>query len=57
MFEMLFDGKLVLAPIDDMPLHNVLDVATGTGAWAIEFADSYPDVMVVGSDLSPIQPD
>ena len=30
------DGKLYLAPIDEN-VSNVLDVATGTGIWAIEF--------------------
>jgi hypothetical protein len=25
----VFDGKLALAPIDTIPLHNVLDIATG----------------------------
>lgn len=33
------DGKLHLAPIEESEggLHNVLDVATGTGNWAIDF--------------------
>jgi len=53
---MLFDGKLALAPVDTIPLHNVLDLATGTGRWAVEFADQYPSAVVVGTDLSPIQP-
>jgi len=35
------DGKLHVAPIEDMAggLHNVLDVATGTGNWAIDFGE------------------
>lgn len=35
------DGKLHLAPIDDLEggLHNVLDIATGTGIWAVEFCE------------------
>ena len=37
-------------------LHRVLDVGTGTGAWAIDLADEQPDVDVIGTDLSPIQP-
>lgn len=48
------DGKLTDAPIDD-PRH-VLDIATGTGLWAVEFAEQYPRARVVGTDLSPIQP-
>jgi cyclopropane fatty-acyl-phospholipid synthase-like methyltransferase len=34
----------------------VLDIGTGTGIWAIDFADSYPSAEVIGTDLSPIQP-
>lgn len=29
---------------------------TGTGNWAIDFADAYPMCDVLGTDLSPIQP-
>jgi len=46
--------ELYLAPIRN--LHNVLDIGTGTGIWAIEFANRNPSACVVGSDLSPIQP-
>lgn len=48
-------GKLFLAPISENP-ENVLDVGTGTGIWAIEFAERYPNASVVGTDLSAIQP-
>ena len=48
------DGKLFLAPISDTP-QNVLDVGTGTGIWAIEFAERYPSASVIGTDLSPVQ--
>ncbi|RKK95741.1 hypothetical protein BFJ71_g8207 [Fusarium oxysporum] len=37
-------------------LKRVLDVGTGTGIWAIDFADEHPDAEVIGTDLSPIQP-
>ena len=47
-------GKLCMAPIED-PCH-VLDVGTGTGRWAIDFADTYQATSVTGTDLSPIQP-
>jgi methylase of polypeptide subunit release factors len=33
-------GKLHLAPIENIPLHNVLDLATGTGIWATDFGAS-----------------
>ncbi|KAJ4112360.1 hypothetical protein NW765_015430 [Fusarium oxysporum] len=50
------DGKLHLAPLKD-DIQKVLDVGTGTGIWAIDFADEYPNAEVVGTDISPIQPD
>jgi methylase of polypeptide subunit release factors len=34
----------------------VLDLGTGTGIWAIDFADQFPSAMVTGTDLSPTQP-
>ena len=39
---LLLDGKLNVAPIENMPggLHEVLDIATGTGNWAIDFGGS-----------------
>ncbi|KAF2139284.1 uncharacterized protein K452DRAFT_289833 [Aplosporella prunicola CBS 121167] len=54
-FLILLDGKLFRAPISDHP-QRVLDVGTGTGIWAIDFADQYPSAEVVGTDLSAIQP-
>ncbi|PGH00883.1 hypothetical protein GX51_05547 [Blastomyces parvus] len=47
--------KLFLAPIGDAP-GRVIDICTGTGIWAIEFADLFPSAEVIGNDLSPIQP-
>ncbi|KAK0615105.1 S-adenosyl-L-methionine-dependent methyltransferase [Bombardia bombarda] len=49
------DGKLFLAPLKK-DIQNVLDIGTGTGIWAIDFADEFPQTIVVGTDLSPIQP-
>ncbi|KAK2060060.1 S-adenosyl-L-methionine-dependent methyltransferase [Colletotrichum caudatum] len=52
---MLFDDALFLAPIGGNP-QRVLDVGTGTGIWAIDFADQFPNAEVTGTDISPIQP-
>ncbi|KAK8180508.1 SAM dependent methyltransferase [Phyllosticta capitalensis] len=52
---MTLDGRLFLAPIGDRP-HRVLDIGTGTGLWALAFADAFPCAEVIGTDLSPIQP-
>lgn len=35
----------------------ILDIGTGTGIWAIDMADQYPSASVIGTDLSPIQPE
>jgi methylase of polypeptide subunit release factors len=52
-----FEGKLFTALIpQEKQLHRVLDVGTGTGIWAIDFADEYPEAQVLGIDLSPNQP-
>ncbi|KAK1767358.1 S-adenosyl-L-methionine-dependent methyltransferase [Phialemonium atrogriseum] len=48
-------GKLALAPVENP--RRVLDIGTGTGIWAIEFANEHPESDVLGTDLSPIQPD
>jgi SAM-dependent methyltransferase len=56
-FQLIFGGKLFTAPIPkDKVLHRVLDIGTGTGIWAIDFADDHPESTVLGVDLSPIQP-
>lgn len=55
MFTLLLDGRLFLAPIGDSP-QRVLDIGTGTGIWAIDFADAFPSSEVIGTDLSPTQP-
>lgn len=50
------DDALAWAPINDIELSNVLDIGTGTGAWAIDFAESHPEAQVFGVDISQIQP-
>ncbi|KAL0778617.1 hypothetical protein CaCOL14_004875 [Colletotrichum acutatum] len=49
--------KLGLAPPnkEGSVVKRVLDIGTGTGLWAIEFADEHPEAEVLGVDLSPVQ--
>ncbi|KAK7191661.1 phosphoethanolamine N-methyltransferase (TAM domain methyltransferase) [Paraphaeosphaeria sporulosa] len=55
MYLLTLDKKLHLAPIANP--QRILDAGTGTGIWAIDMADQYPSATVVGTDLSPIQPE
>ncbi|KAK3353769.1 S-adenosyl-L-methionine-dependent methyltransferase [Lasiosphaeria hispida] len=48
-------GDLFLAPVPN-DVQKVVDIGTGTGIWAIDFADKYPGAEVIGTDVSPIQP-
>ncbi|KAF7590911.1 hypothetical protein BBP40_002217 [Aspergillus hancockii] len=54
LYGLILHGQLYSAPIENPK--RVLDVGTGTGSWAIEFADQHPEATVIGTDLSPIQP-
>lgn len=54
LWTMTTDGELHTAPITSP--RRVLDIATGTGLWAMEFAEKFPNAQVTGTDLSPIQP-
>ncbi|KAK4168861.1 Demethylmenaquinone methyltransferase [Cladorrhinum sp. PSN259] len=55
--KMAMDEHLHLCPFPtDRPPCKILDIATGTGLWAIEMGDEYPEAEVIGTDLSPIQP-
>ncbi|KAK6955923.1 hypothetical protein Daesc_003570 [Daldinia eschscholtzii] len=54
MFMLLCDSKLHFAPLENP--RSILDIGTGTGIWAIEMGDEYPDAEILGIDLSPIQP-
>ncbi|KAL1643065.1 hypothetical protein SLS58_005034 [Diplodia intermedia] len=56
MWLMVHHNALHLSPIPPQSTHRVLDVGTGTGAWAIAFAERHPAAHVVGTDLSPVQP-
>ncbi|KAF7557728.1 hypothetical protein G7Z17_g414 [Cylindrodendrum hubeiense] len=54
-FTLAQDGKLHYAPLPER-IDKVVDIGTGTGIWAIDFGDKYPETEVTGTDLSPIQP-
>ena len=55
----LMDNKLYLAPLvydgggDEF---SVLDLATGNGLWAMDFADTHEKAQVLANDLSPTMP-
>ncbi|KAI1101772.1 S-adenosyl-L-methionine-dependent methyltransferase [Jackrogersella minutella] len=48
------DGELHLCPV--IKPSRVLDVGTGTGVWAVEYARRNPDSEVLGIDLNPVPP-
>lgn len=52
---MLLGGELYNAPIGSNP-QNILDLGTGTGIWAMDMAEKFPNAHVIGNDVSPIQP-
>lgn len=53
----LCGGNLYLAPLALVASpKRILDIGAGTGIWAIEIADQYPESTVIGTDLSPVQP-
>ncbi|KAF8245880.1 S-adenosyl-L-methionine-dependent methyltransferase [Wilcoxina mikolae CBS 423.85] len=54
-FLRLMGGRLFDAPIRNEP-QRVLDIGTGTGIWCIDMADQYPMAEVIGTDITPIQP-
>ncbi|KAJ4379949.1 hypothetical protein N0V85_008802 [Neurospora sp. IMI 360204] len=55
-FTVVLDGKLYMAPLDKKKVQKVVDIGTGTGIWAIDFADEFPNAEVIGTDITPIQP-
>lgn len=51
LFLLTFDDKLGLAPPNkpDVKVKHVLDIGTGTGIWAIDYADEHPEAQVIMS--------
>jgi len=52
---LILDDRLYLAPLEK-DIQKALDIGTGTGIWAMDFADEFPSTKVIGTDISPIQP-
>ncbi|KAH8116923.1 S-adenosyl-L-methionine-dependent methyltransferase [Phellopilus nigrolimitatus] len=63
MMYMVMGDKNHVGPVEDVlnvpsdRKKRILDIGTGSGLWAIQIADEFPDVEVVGVDLAPIQPE
>ncbi|KAL2070831.1 hypothetical protein VTL71DRAFT_13857 [Oculimacula yallundae] len=55
LYSLIWGDKLAGGAIISPPEY-VLDIGTGTGIWAIEFAEANPTSMVFGTDISTIQP-
>ena len=56
-YKLIIGGTLFRAPIADDHARRILDLGCGTGLWCIEIADEQPNSMVIGTDLSAIQPE
>ncbi|KAJ5952662.1 uncharacterized protein N7479_011075 [Penicillium vulpinum] len=56
LFKLVTGGDLHRAPIHASTPRRILDIGTGTGEWALEMAEDYPQADIIGTDLSPIQP-
>lgn len=52
-------GSLHFAPLPpaaEKPSPRILDMGCGSGIWCVEMAEEYPSAMIIGMDISPIQP-
>ncbi|KAH6851714.1 S-adenosyl-L-methionine-dependent methyltransferase [Alternaria alternata] len=59
-YTLLLKDRLYVAPISEDTLADansrVLDLGTGTGIWAMDMADKYPNTEVIGVDIAATQP-
>lgn len=59
-YTLLLSDRLYVAPIPDERFaggdSRILDLGTGTGIWAIDMADKFPNAEVLGVDIAPTQP-
>lgn len=53
-YKLVLGGVLYRAPLKEP--QRILDIGCGTGIWCIDFADEHPESVVMGTDLSPLQP-
>ncbi|KAH9918272.1 S-adenosyl-L-methionine-dependent methyltransferase, partial [Fomitopsis serialis] len=53
-FTSYFGGRLSLAPLQGASVKRVLELGSGSGAWAIEASRLFPQAEVVAVDLFPI---
>lgn len=53
--DLLIDHKLHMAPISK-DIKKALDIGTGEGIWAIDFADEFDKCQVIATDITPVQP-
>ena len=49
----MFNGEPTTVPLEDPRL--ILDIGTGTGDWATQIGERYPECEIVGTDISAIQ--
>ncbi|KAK0671058.1 S-adenosyl-L-methionine-dependent methyltransferase [Cercophora samala] len=51
LFNMVFENRLIFPPVPRP--RRILECGSGSGAWAIEVAEQYPECEVIGLDIYP----